>query len=99
MVCHRELCAHERGQPFEILNFLKLVGEAMGVDRQDLFKHWKVMQDADRVVAEVGAQARAAGLDLEIVREVVVSQILGEQPLPLGHRREASASDWSNMGG
>jgi len=84
--CHRELCAHELDSPFQILNFLELVGEAMGVDRDDLFKQWKLMQDADRVVAEVSAQGRAAGLDLETLREVVVNQILGEQPLPLGHR-------------
>lgn len=84
--CHRELCAHERDYPFRIVNFLELVGEAMGVERRDLFKQWKMMQDVDRVLAEVGGEAGAAGLDLETVREVMVASILGEQPLPLGHR-------------
>ncbi|HEY7363385.1 MAG TPA: (Fe-S)-binding protein, partial [Methylomirabilota bacterium] len=46
--CHRELCAHERDYPFRIVNFLELVGQAMGVERQDLFKQWKIMQDVDR---------------------------------------------------
>ena len=28
--CHRELCSHERDWPFEVVNFLELVGESMG---------------------------------------------------------------------
>jgi hypothetical protein len=82
--CHRELCAHEAASPFKIVNFLELVGEAMGVEKSDLFKQWKMMQDVDRVVAEVAPQAAALGLDLEAVREVIVAHMLGEQPLPVG---------------
>jgi heterodisulfide reductase subunit D len=70
--CHRELCAHETTSPFKVVNFLELVGEAMGVAKADLFKQWKMMQDVDRVLAEVAKQATAAGLDLESVREVLV---------------------------
>jgi Fe-S oxidoreductase len=87
--CHRELCAHETTYPFRIVNFLELVGDAMGVDRPDLFKQWKMMQDVDRVLAEASAQIGAAGLDVDQVREVMLTAILGEQPLPLG--RPASA--------
>lgn len=84
--CHRELCAHELTSPFRIVNFLELVGEAMGVERRDLFKQWKMMQDVDRVLAEIGAQVVEAGLDFGSVREVLLAHILGEQPLPLGDR-------------
>jgi hypothetical protein len=42
-----------------------------------------MMQDVDRVVAEVGATAQAAGLDIDSVRNVLVATLLGEQPLPL----------------
>jgi len=84
--CHRELCAHETTSPFKIVNFLELVGEAMGVEKTDLFKQWKMMQDVDRVLAEVAKQATATGLDLETVREVLVAHILDEQPLPVGFR-------------
>ncbi|MGH7310102.1 MAG: heterodisulfide reductase-related iron-sulfur binding cluster, partial [Candidatus Rokuibacteriota bacterium] len=84
--CHRELCAHERDYPFRIVNFLELVGEAMGVERQDLFKQWKIMQDVDRVLAEVSRETATAGLDPEAVRQVMVTAITGEQPLPLGRR-------------
>ena len=84
--CHRELCAHETTSPFKVVNFLELVGEAMGVEKIDLFKEWKMMQDVDRVLAEVAKQANAMGLDLETVREVLVAHMLEEQPLPVGYR-------------
>ena len=84
--CHRELCAHETTYPFKIVNFLELVGEAMGIQRDDLFKQWKMMQDVDRVLAEVAGQAATAGLDIESVREVLIAHMLREQPLPIGSR-------------
>src|ERR1700752_1712941 len=71
--CHRELCAHESTYPFKIINFLELVGEAMGIERNDLFKQWKMMQDVDRVLAEVAGKPAMAGLDLESVREVLIA--------------------------
>ena len=89
--CHRELCAHETTSPFKIINFLELVGEAMGVERADLFKQWKMMQDVDRVLAEIAGQATMAGLDLESVREVLVAHMLGEQPLPVDFRGAPAA--------
>jgi hypothetical protein len=84
--CHRELCAHEGTMPFRVVNFLELVGEAMGLERQDLFKQWKIMQDVDRVLGEVGEQVEREGLDREMVREVMLTAILGEQPLPVGRK-------------
>jgi Fe-S oxidoreductase len=84
--CHRELCAHESTMPFRVVNFLELVGEAMGVQRQDLFKQWKIMQDVDRVLGEVADQVDGEGLDPDMVREVLLGAILGEQPLPLNAR-------------
>ena len=50
--CHRELCSHERDWPFEVVNFLELVGESMGLTRPDLFKRLKLMQDVDAVLAD-----------------------------------------------
>jgi Fe-S oxidoreductase len=82
--CHRELCAHEAAAPFRVVNFLELVGEAMGVDRPDLYKQWKRMQDLDRILVEVAPDAERAGLDLATVREVLAAT-LAEQPLPV-HR-------------
>jgi hypothetical protein len=58
----------------------------MGIEKTDLFKQWKMMQDVDRVLAEIAKDAEAAGLDLEEVREVLVAHIIEEQPLPVGFR-------------
>ena len=58
----------------------------MGIQRDDLFKQWKMMQDVDRVLAEVAGQAATTGLDIENVREVLITHMLREQPLPVGSR-------------
>jgi len=79
-----------RSVTLQVVNFLELVGEAMGVEKPDLFKQWKMMQDVDRVLAEVAQQATAAGLDLESVREVLVAHMLEEQPLPVNFRSAAA---------
>jgi hypothetical protein len=84
--CHRELCAHEASSPFKIVNFLELVGAAIGIEKPDLFKQWKMMQDVDRVLAEVAGKLQDAALDMETVREVLLAHMLGEQPLPVGFR-------------
>ncbi|MBS0639436.1 MAG: (Fe-S)-binding protein [Acetobacteraceae bacterium] len=82
--CHRELCAHERDWPFAVVNFLELVGESMGLQRPDLFKRLKVMQDVDAILQEAAPTLAANGLDLEEARDVILRDLLGEQPLPLG---------------
>lgn len=81
--CHRELCSHEAEWPFEVVNFLELVGESMGIRREDHFKRLKKMQDADAILADVMDLVEAHGLKLEEVREVIAKDLLGEQPLPL----------------
>jgi heterodisulfide reductase subunit D len=81
--CHRELCSHERDWPFEVVNFLELVGESMGLARPDLFKRLKLMQDVDAVLAEAAPMIEAHQLDLDEARSVVLADMLGEQPLPL----------------
>ena len=81
--CHRELCSHEKDWPFEVVNFLELIGESMGIRREDAFKRLKMMQDADAVMADVMDLVEAHGLGLEEVRAVIQKDLLGEQPLPL----------------
>ena len=81
--CHRELCSHEAEWPFEVVNFLELVGESMGVKREDQFKRLKKMQDADAILADVMDLVEEHGLSLDEVRAVIEKDLLGEQPLPL----------------
>ena len=81
--CHRELCSHELEWPFEVVNFLELIGESMGIRREDHFKRLKKMQDADAVLADVMDLVDRHALKLEEVREVIARDLLGEQALPL----------------
>ena len=50
----------------------------MGIAVADRFKQLKLMQDADAIVAASIDQIVASGLDPEIVRDVVVSDMLAE---------------------
>jgi len=80
---HRELCAHERVWPFKIVNLLEIVGDSMGIHRHDRYKELKVMQDADQIVTECADLVARHALDIGKAREIVVSAMLGDQPLPL----------------
>jgi heterodisulfide reductase subunit D len=79
----RELCAHERDWPFRIINILEVVGESMGLQREDRYKQLKIMQDADQIVSECGDLIAQHALDAGKARDVVVKAMLGDQPLPL----------------
>ena len=83
--CHRELCSHERDWPFEVVNFMELVGESMGISHPDLFKRLKIMQDVDAVVEDTADMIAAYDLKIDQVREVILKDLLGEQAVPLGH--------------
>jgi heterodisulfide reductase subunit D len=80
---HRELCAHERDWPFRIVNILEVVGESMGLHRQDRYKQLKLMQDANQIVAECQDLIAQHALDAGAARSIVVASLLGDQPLPL----------------
>jgi heterodisulfide reductase subunit D len=82
--CHREMCSHERDWPFEVVNFLELLGESMGLTRPDLFKRLKLMQDVDAILAEAAPMIETHHLDLDEARAIIAKDMLGEQPLPLG---------------
>ncbi len=81
--CHRDLCSHERDWPFEVVNFMELVGEAMGFERPDIFKRLKMLQDVDLILEESRDMINHYDLDISTVREVVLKNMLGEQTLPL----------------
>ena len=81
--CHRELCCHQRDWPFEVVNFLELVGASMGLHRPDLFKRLKIMQDVDAILRDQASLIETNALNLEEARDVILRDMLGEQPLPL----------------
>ena len=81
--CHRDLCAHESEWPFEVVNFMEIIGRAMGLNRPDHFKQLKILRDVDAVLEASADRIAEHGLDLNEVREVVAQDLLGEQSLPL----------------
>ena len=79
---HRELCAHERDFPFQILNLYEIVGLSMGLYYEDSFKRLKLMQDADAILADCEDLVERHGLDREATR-AAIQTMLDEQPAPL----------------
>jgi heterodisulfide reductase subunit D len=89
---HRELCAHERDWPFQIINILEIIGASMGLRHEDRYKRLKILQDADAIVADCQDLLATHGLDAAAAREVVITAMLADQPLPLRSER-AQRSD------
>jgi hypothetical protein len=49
---HRELCAHERDWPFQIVNVLEVVGASMGLRHEDSYQRLKLKQDVEQIHAD-----------------------------------------------
>jgi len=69
--CHREICEAEAKYPFAIVNYISLLGEAMGIEHPDVYKRFKLKADPDAVYDEVEAYVRANGLDPNRARAVL----------------------------
>ncbi len=90
---HREISSHEAAWPFEIVNYMDLIGESMGVRRDDLFKRLKGMQDVDAIVADAADTIAEHGMSLDEARDAVMTFMLPEQFLPLDRERHPNVAD------
>jgi len=90
---HRELAAHDGQWPFEILNYMEIIGASMGCSREDVFKRLKAMQDVDAILADSAEMIRLHGMDAQEVREVVIADMLNDQMLPIDRREHAAYLD------
>ena len=79
---HRELCAHERDWPFEILNALEIVGASMRLRHEDRYKRLKLKQDANAILADCADLIEQHRVDPATAR-LAVETMLADQPLPL----------------
>lgn len=79
---HRELCAHERDWPFQIVNALEIIGASMELAHPDHYKRLKIMQDVDAIMADCADLAAQHGLEPATAR-LAVKAMLADQPLPL----------------
>jgi heterodisulfide reductase subunit D len=57
--CHRDLIAYQPQVTFELLNFMELIGVAMGIHILDLYKKPRLMGDIDQIIADTSDRARA----------------------------------------
>jgi Fe-S oxidoreductase len=75
--CHRELVATEQDYPFAVQNFISVIGEAMGITRQDLYKRLMLYQDMERVLAETAPYILANDVDTELVQITLPKELWG----------------------
>ena len=79
--CHRDLVMSQDKASFEVLNFMELIGESMGIHIPDLYKRLHALGDVDAVLADAADLIAANGLDLDTVRDVVANDLFN-RPLP-----------------
>ena len=71
--CHREICTLG-DTSFEVLNFLELIGESMGLRHEDHFRRMKALDDVEAMIAAAAPLIAAHGLDEQAVREALVAE-------------------------
>ena len=69
--CHREICDVGEGRSFEVVNFMELLGEGLGLDSEDLYKRLKLIRDIDEIIVETAPFIEANRLDLDTVRNAL----------------------------
>src|SRR4030095_544715 len=84
--CHREICQEEAHYPFAIVNYISLLGEAMGIEHPDVYKRYKLSADPEAVLKEVQPYVDANGLDpvrvLEVLRNAFTPACKSEKSNP-----------------
>jgi heterodisulfide reductase subunit D len=74
---HREICDAATGRSFEIVNFMELLGAALGIDSDDAYKRLKQIQDIDDIIVETAPLIEANRLDLDTVRDALAVEFGG----------------------
>ena len=64
-------------------NYMEILGDSIGVDRPDIFKQLKLMGDVDAIISSASDLIKEYDLSLAEVREVVISDMLNDQQLPI----------------
>src|SRR5271167_1431848 len=73
--CHRELCDAGDGRSFEVVNFMEILGEGLGLHAADLYKRLKIIKDIDDIIVETSPLIAEHGLDLDTVRDALLQEI------------------------
>jgi heterodisulfide reductase subunit D len=74
---HRDICDAATGRSFMIVNFMELLGEALGIDSDDAYKRLKQIKDIDDIIVETAPLIEAYKLDLDTVRDALAWEFAG----------------------
>jgi Fe-S oxidoreductase len=77
--CHRDICDAGDGRSFEILNFMEILGDGLGLDSADLYKRLKLIGDIDEIIVETAPLIAANHLDLDTVRDALLAEFGAKQ--------------------
>ena len=77
--CHRFLCGYEQEYPLKVEHYLTLVGRALGIEHEDLYKKHLLMGDTEAILEETSPCARASGLTTEEARAVIQKNFAKEK--------------------
>jgi Fe-S oxidoreductase len=72
--CHREICDVGNGRSFEVINFMEILGQGLGLESEDLYKRLKQIRDIDDIIVETTPMIAAHGLDLDTVRDALAQE-------------------------
>jgi heterodisulfide reductase subunit D len=72
--CHREICDAGNGRSFEIVNFMEVLGDGLGLEAADLYKRLKLIGDIDEIIVETAPMIEAHRLDLDTVRDALLAE-------------------------
>jgi heterodisulfide reductase subunit D len=72
--CHRELCDVGDGRSFEVVNFMEILGEGLGLHSEDLYKRLKIIKEVDDIIVETSPLIAEHGLDLDTVRDALLQE-------------------------
>src|SRR5437764_786010 len=76
--CHREICDAGDGRSFEVINFMEILGEGLGLDSEDSFKRLKQIGEIDQIITEAAPFIEANRLDLDTVRDALLFEFGGK---------------------
>ena len=75
--CQRALCKHEKEYPLKVEHYLTLVGRALGIEHEDLYKKYVMMGDVNAILAETSPCAIASGIGQEEARTIIQKTFAG----------------------
>src|SRR4029077_13265246 len=72
--CHRSICDAGEGRSFEIVNFMEILGQGLGLHSEDLYKRLKLIGDIDEMIVETAPLIEANNLPLATLHAPLLAE-------------------------